>query len=677
MSDFQSGQVKRGIRFKLMGMFVLLIGLPLAIMGIMMYMRSTDTMEAELEKNSKLALSITQDSVKNYLKEYRFMSEFVANDPKVQSMLADPLSKDQTLALLDSMVKSEKDVLAIYVGDVNGQMTIKPDQDLPEGYDPRVRGWYKAANEANAFIFTAPYVDAFTGKLVISPAIPVYNKAAGNQLVGVLGADILLDTVVDAVSKTKIGNTGYVTIVGPDLSVMSHPNKELVGKFIDKDLNITGLVEGIKNLEGDAEAVDIFVPYEFEGVKKYATIRKSELGYLVALFEASEISKGAMADLIYLVTLGLVSLVLALVVSFIFSNRMTGHVKAMLSGMERVRKGDLTVKFDVESSDELGRLAQYFTSTISELGALVKSIQEISGEVTHSAQNLAATSEEASASAEEVSRTVEEIAKGASDQAHDAEKGVLVVQSLSNKFVQLNDRTDMMIEAAHSASGANKEGVRSINTLKDKTKQTDVANERIETVIMELNDKTQSIGVILDSISAIAVQTNLLALNASIEAARAGEHGRGFAVVAEEIRKLAEESSGAADKIRGIVTNILADSTRSVSSMKEVKVITREQSDAVEDVNKTFDSISKSIVMIAGEIETISHFIQELNKDKDQIVQSIENISAVSEETAAASEEVSSSMEQQTIAVEEVAKAAERLNEISIELNSAARKFNV
>ncbi len=691
MSELQDNQVKRSIRFKLMGMFVLLIGLPLAVMGIMMYMRSTDKMEADLEKNSKLALSITQDSISNYLREFRFITEYVANDGELQTLLTDPASRDKVLAMLDRVVKTDKDVMALYIGDVNGQMAIKPDQKLPDGYDPRARGWYKAANTAGGFIFTAPYVDAFTGKLVISPAIPVFNKAAGNAPIGVLGADIALDTVVEAVAKTKIGKTGYVAIVGSDLSIMYHPNKEYVGaplnfeevaqkepdKVKDVKPEIRETMIALKPLmEGIKEGKE-FISYESQGSKMYATVTKSDLGYLVAMFEGSEVSDGAKGDLIYLVTLGMGALALALIASFIFSNRMTGHVKAMLIGMERVRKGDLTVKFDVQSNDELGRLAQYFTATVSELGTLVRSIQDISGEVTHSAQNLAATSEETSASADEVGRTVEEIAKGASDQAHDAERGVQVVQALSDKFVQLNDRTEMMIDAARSASGANQEGIRSIGTLKEKTKQTDAANERIETVITELDNKSQSIGVILDSISAIAVQTNLLALNASIEAARAGEHGRGFAVVAEEIRKLAEESSGAADKIRGIVTNILADSTRSVSSMKEVKVITREQSDAVEDVNKTFETISKSIVMITAEIEIISGFIKDLNKDKDQIVQSIENISAVSEETAAASEEVSSSMEQQTMAVEEVAKAAERLNEISVELNSAARKFQV
>lgn len=678
-SDFTESRVKRGIRFKLMGMFILLIGLPLAVMGAMLYIRSFQNLESELERNSKVALSITQDGISNYLKEFRFMIDFASKDVNVQQILSDPAAKGQVLELINRILASEQDVMAVYVGDITGNMATvsNPPSDLPEGYDPRVRPWYKDAVAKGELMFTAPYVDAFTGKLVISPVVPIFNKAGGNEFVGVLGADISLSVISDAIAKTTIGRSGYVTIVASDLTVMTHPNKELIGKNLSEDLKITGLVDAIKQLEQSPDMKDLFVSYMFEGKKKYATIRKSDLGYLVASFEKSEVQEEATKGLIYLITLGMVSLVLALLVSFLFSNKLTGHVKKMLAGMEQVRKGDLTVRFDVNSDDELGKLGQYFTATISELGTLVKSIQDISGEVTLSAQNLASTSEEASASADDVARTVDEIAKGASDQARDAENGVQVVLALSTKFVKLNDRTDKMIEAAHSASGANQEGVRSIGSLKEKTKLTDEANERIEAVVMELDNKTQSIGVILDSISAIAVQTNLLALNASIEAARAGEHGRGFAVVAEEIRKLAEESSGAANKIRGIVTNILADSTRSVSSMKEVKVITREQSHAVEDVNKTFGTISESIVLITNEIETISAFIQELNRDKDQIVQAIENISAVSEETAAASEEVSASMDQQTIAVDEVAKAAERLNEISVELNGAVQRFNV
>ena len=85
----------------------------------------------------------------------------------------------------------------------------------------------------------------------------------------------------------------------------------------------------------------------------------------------------------------------------------------------------------------------------------------------------------------------------------------------------------------------------------------------------KLGERSKEIGQIVESISGIAEQTNLLALNAAIEAARAGEHGRGFAVVSEEVRKLAEESQEASQKIATLIGEIQAETTNAVDSMQK------------------------------------------------------------------------------------------------------------
>lgn len=469
------------------------------------------------------------------------------------------------------------------------------------------------------------------------------------------------------IENLKIGKNGYSFITDENGIVLYHKDMNKVGSSID---NIPALAPLNASEQG-------FFNYNNEGQSTYASFKTFNDMTIVASLPSSDFDSDFLA-LMTKIFIG-IALVMFVVIVFIavISNKLFKPFEMMTKNMADAGNGDLSIRMDVKTKDEIGELGLNFNKMLEKIQQLIQNTKTLSVDITESAQTLASSAEEASASTDEVSSTVEDISRGATEQAEDAGQASAVATTLAGKINDLESNTNKMITSSEEVINANKAGVTAIEDLRIKSSKADSANKNIAYVIEALNEKTQHIGVILESISAIAVQTNLLALNASIEAARAGEHGKGFAVVAEEIRKLAEESSNSAEKIQNIVTDIQSDSKKSVESMSEVSGISQEQGMAVQNVDESFHSISSSIENIISEINDISRSVNDINTNKDALNHAIDKVSSISEETAAAAEEVNASTDQQSVAVEEVAKAAEHLNAISISLDQELQFFKV
>lgn len=660
---------RTSISFKLIGLFIILIAVPVIIIGTASHLESTGLLIDQFKEDTRTLGGEISDNINTYLDGLESSILFMSTDDNVKQVKTNPDSYIWMLKSFKNYLNSYPEVTNIYLGTPEKEMFVQPATQLPAGFDPTNTGWYKLAVDSDKLIWTQPYIDTATKKSVITAAVPVYND---NTFIGVLGIDVSLETISKKVTQINVGKSGYPVIYDSNATILVHKNPELVGK----PSTVQDMVKAIIN---DEE----FLEYTFNDdgtlVEKYAVINDLErLNWkIVSTINADEISHKTSAMLINSLTVGAIVIVFAIIIAYFASRSITKPIQQLSTNMEKIKSGDFSNKTVVKSKDEIGVLAESYNVMIDNLASLISSIQKVSYDVNEAAQNLAATSEQASASSDQVARTVEEIAMGASEQASDAEKGASLVSCLADKFTNLKDNADKMNNSAMDVIGISDTGLKVVEELKQKTELNNEGTSDVEKAIINLNDSIKYIGDILQTIDAIAEQTNLLALNASIEAARAGEFGKGFAVVADEIRKLAYDSRESSDQIKDIITNIQKESENTVNIMKEVKVRTTEQTSAVTEVNESFGSISKAIEKITGEIEGIAKYVAEMNNDKDEIVISIESISSVSEETAASSQEVTASMQQQSMAVEEVARAAEKLNELSAELNENINKFRI
>lgn len=664
-------KVKRSIRSTIMGAFFIVLVITLVIISTGAFIKFKGTMEANTEKNIQVLTEEVENSVSTYLSHYSKSIDTLALSPEVVDILSNPAMLPDLKNRLDQIIKTDSDILFFYLGTEDGQMIMKPEDDLGPDYDPRKRDWYDFAKSQKGTVWTDPYFDDTVNQMVVSACRAVYDK--NDKLVGVIGLDLSLDAINKQVNKLKIGEKGYMVLLDKNNVLISHQNPEKVGTTLDTP----ALLEALASAENKV------VNYDFEEngkvSKKLGVIRHTSNNdwRIVGTYYLDEIDKEVLGFILFIALSGVGALVFSILLIMLLTNGFSNNIKKMASIMEIARTGNLSIKTNITSKDEIGLLSQYFDETMADLSSLVANVQNVSGELTQAAQSLAATSEEVSASADEVAKTVDDIARGAEEQARDAEHSASSSRDLTQQFTALNQITQSMTNSAKVLSQANTSSIGAIKQLQSTNHQSNEANRLIGQSVSELAAKTAQISGILDAISAISVQTNLLALNASIEAARAGEHGKGFAVVAEEIRKLAEASAHSADEVRGIVSNILSDSQVTVEHMAILTENATAQNNSVLSVHNAFDTIEDAYGQIAIHIDEIETAVRTLTANQEQIHSSIENISAVSEETAAAAEEVTASMDQQVFAVEEVAKAAQMLNEISLQLSQQISHFKI
>ena len=221
------------------------------------------------------------------------------------------------------------------------------------------------------------------------------------------------------------------------------------------------------------------------------------------------------------------------------------------------------------------------------------------------------------------------------------------------------------------------EGMQSMEGLTESAKSTTRITAEVITAIEALEEKSRSIGNIIEAINEIASQTNLLSLNASIEAARAGEAGKGFAVVAEEIRKLADQSLMSANQIGEIIDEMISNTVDVVDIAKQAESVVASQEGAVESTTRSFQEIDKQVSRLMEALQMISDSVDNMDSDRSATLGSIESISAVSAQAAASSQEVYATADKQLAAITKLETASDQLQKRASQLRESLQQFTL
>ncbi|MCB1774585.1 MAG: methyl-accepting chemotaxis protein [Gammaproteobacteria bacterium] len=288
-------------------------------------------------------------------------------------------------------------------------------------------------------------------------------------------------------------------------------------------------------------------------------------------------------------------------------------------------EADLTRRLQVVSNDEIGSLSGTFNQM---LGRFNGSLRDVS-DTTHRLKEVAGQIAEVSA----------QTASAAEQQRSETDAVATAITELESTAVQVREGASSASDASVEADRTASEGAATTRAAIDGIHVLVSEIERAAEVIERLDQRSQSVGAVLDVIKSIAEQTNLLALNAAIEAARAGEKGRGFAVVADEVRTLANRSHESTQEIENIVEQLQLGARDAVSVMNRAKQSAEERREQVESADSGLNLIAERVGHIRSLNAQMASAAREQSAVTQDVSRNVVNISQLAERTATDAEQ--------------------------------------
>ncbi|OJB45310.1 chemotaxis protein [Burkholderia ubonensis] len=485
----------------------------------------------------------------------------------------------------------------VYAGYADKTFKFSDPTGIPADYDPTGRPWYKQAAQAGKPVVTPPYVDAGTGNLVVTFAVPIMRDGA---VKGVVAADVAMNAVIANVKSIHPTPASFGMLIDSNGHVVAHPDSKLTLKPVNDVSTELGAI-------APASIVNASSPVEVEVGGAAKLVRALPVPgtdwYALVALDKSEATAGMRS----LLTASLITLVADIVIASLIVGAITATAFRRLSLVRQAMaaigsgSGDLTQRLPADGGDEVTDIARSFNSFVDKLQEVMQQIRDASESVRTAANEIAAGNQDLSSRTEAAAASLEETAASMEE-----------ITATVGQSAAAAGQADQRAEAASKI--ASHGGV--------------VVSDVVSTM-EKIEEASGRIGDIIGVIDGIAFQTNILALNAAVEAARAGEQGRGFAVVAQEVRSLAQRSAQAAREVK-----VLVEST--VASVEAGSGQVRQAGETMQEIVTNVANVTTIISEITHAANEQTRGIQEVNRAVTQLDEMVQQNAALVEQSTAA-----------------------------------------
>ncbi len=623
------------IRFKVLGSYLLLLGLVIMV-GALSYFNASRTIMQNYENAIKQSLDLLRehieygfDSVETTAVEYlmnaelnKYLSGAYEADKEQQNKFYHSMKTEiLTKASANHFISN----IYFFSDTVNPLST---NRKLPLGMYTS----YKNSEQGKTVLESNNTFEWVKKTSVIDESLRINKDSYAIRLVkafkemdAFLAIDIKVDAILDIINKIEIGEGGYLSFITSD-GMELHQDGEWKSLIIDTDFYKMAREDDIS--EGEIKEVT-FLGQDF--IFLYEMVGDTNTMVCVLIPHSELLSQATSIKNVALIAMLAASVLVILIGGSIYL-RISGSMKYMITNMRLIAKGQINTRFQRKHKDEFMELSGHLNNMMDGIHGLLLEVKSVSNQVLTMSVKVSKSSEVFAESTSQISCAMNDIEDGLSSQATDSISCMNKLDDLASQIGLVDDGTRKMQEFADKTKKSIQGSLSQMEVLREKATKTNHITQTVIETIKELHSQSSVIGQIIKTINEIADETTLLSLNASIEAARAGEAGRGFKVVAEEIKKLAEQSIAATDEVKVIVDKINKKTISAVSSAKLAGETITSQEQAVRNAEGAFDELRLEVENLIATIHNIFNQVNKMQNKKQESLIDMENISAVIEE---------------------------------------------
>jgi diguanylate cyclase (GGDEF)-like protein len=349
------------LRYKINLLIIGLIVLSISIPSIIYFYFSKEILKAQVDSHLQSELTKNIYEINGWIDTQSQAVVIISNI--IQNAYE---KEDITRNLLQSYI-ANKNISDIYIGFNNGEFLSGigwiPDQE----YDPRERPWYQEVMEAGQLNISNVYYDFTSKQYAVAIGIPLTDRKG--EVIGVLSEDILLDTIYDQVLNIKLENLGYAFLVDMEGSILSHQDKDLIGKNINELVNSEDRVDLTKNKSGQGN-------YIYKGIRKIVVYDEIEdTNWILALVvDEEQVYKPLSKLLLIYLLVAFITILFSIILSSIFIKNIISRLKSLSSASILISQGNFDTNIGFLGRDEIGDVSKALDRMKSEIKDMISEL---------------------------------------------------------------------------------------------------------------------------------------------------------------------------------------------------------------------------------------------------------------------------------------------------------------